>query len=571
MPEVSTLGSAVPGTVVSSGALITPGGDVGPTGPQGPAGSGTGDMLKSVYDTNANSVVDTCDSLAWSKVTGVPAAFTPLAHATTHLDNGTDAIPVATTTRTGLAPARSGTATTFLNGTGAYTTPTGVVPSAHASTHALGGSDQTSPDWTQIVNKPTSMTPSAHASTHVTGGSDVIALATSSARGLLTQVSGLTTDYVTGNNTCADLASAVTPTITAVRLRSFNALAYGNATFEVDQRNAGGLVTNPSNGIFACDRWIIARAASTMALNTQRTTVAGGISVPGTNFKISSCSLTVTVTTAQASLAAGDSYQIIQRVEGCTLRELIGDVHSVSILAQSSIANLAFGLAINDGSSRSLTKLCTLGTANTWQLLTFPNLPVFSAGGAWSLLPGNQGYQFIITLACGTTFMSPANDVWQTGNYVGAVGQQNFAATNGATFQLAFIQHEPGAVASLPMDLSYDSNLTSCERYFTKSYQLTDKPGTVTNVGFTTMFAQANQSPLCHIPFKRTMAKVPTITGYSNTSGASGNVRDNTAAADKAISFASGIGDGGFSGFSVTTPNAAIWNPSFHYSADSGW
>ena len=34
-------------------------------------------MLKSVYDTNANNVVDTCDSLAWSKLTGVPATFPP--------------------------------------------------------------------------------------------------------------------------------------------------------------------------------------------------------------------------------------------------------------------------------------------------------------------------------------------------------------------------------------------------------------------------------------------------------------------------------------------------------------
>jgi hypothetical protein len=123
-------------------------------------------MLKSVYDTNANNVVDTCDSLAWSKLTGVPAtfppdstamlksvydtngnnkvdgaesadsvpwtgitgrpaSFVPSAHAATHLDNGTDPVPVVTTVRTGLTPKLSGIAGTYLDGTGAYSSPSG--------------------------------------------------------------------------------------------------------------------------------------------------------------------------------------------------------------------------------------------------------------------------------------------------------------------------------------------------------------------------------------------------------------------------------------------------------------
>jgi hypothetical protein len=55
-----------------------PRGDTGATGPQGPPGtSGSGgDMTKAVYDTNNNGVVDTCDSLAWSKLTGTPPANT---------------------------------------------------------------------------------------------------------------------------------------------------------------------------------------------------------------------------------------------------------------------------------------------------------------------------------------------------------------------------------------------------------------------------------------------------------------------------------------------------------------
>jgi hypothetical protein len=127
-------------------------------------GTGTGDMLKAVYDTNSNGVVDTADSLAWSRLTGVPATFppdstgmlksvydtnsdnivdhaaladtapwtgitgkpatfAPSTHAPSHLDNGTDPIPVATTSRTGSLRTLNGTVTTFLDGTGNWSTP----------------------------------------------------------------------------------------------------------------------------------------------------------------------------------------------------------------------------------------------------------------------------------------------------------------------------------------------------------------------------------------------------------------------------------------------------------------
>lgn len=45
---------------------------------------GTGDMSKSVYDTNGNGIVDKAESVSWSGVTDKPSSFTPSAH--THDD-----------------------------------------------------------------------------------------------------------------------------------------------------------------------------------------------------------------------------------------------------------------------------------------------------------------------------------------------------------------------------------------------------------------------------------------------------------------------------------------------------
>jgi hypothetical protein len=59
------------------------------------AGGGTGDMLKSVYDTDNNGLVDSCDSLPYSRLTGAPAV--PAPSSTTPLMDGTAAVGTGTT------------------------------------------------------------------------------------------------------------------------------------------------------------------------------------------------------------------------------------------------------------------------------------------------------------------------------------------------------------------------------------------------------------------------------------------------------------------------------------------
>ena len=81
-------------------------------------------------------------------------ARTPTAHATSHKTGGSDAIKLdelaaptdittlnATTLLHGLVPKLPGNTTTFYRGDGAYASPDGGVPAAHASTHISSGSD----------------------------------------------------------------------------------------------------------------------------------------------------------------------------------------------------------------------------------------------------------------------------------------------------------------------------------------------------------------------------------------------------------------------------------------------
>jgi hypothetical protein len=435
-------------------------------------------------------------------------------------------------------------------------TAAGVAATTHAQT--VSGDDP------QLTN---ARTPTAHEASHVTG-SDQIPLASSSTRGLMNQTSGNTTDFIDGTNN----SQALQPAIWSVRLRSFNSL--GNSTFEVDQRNVGNAVANPAAGTMIVDRWQKA-GNGTYQVNCQQIPSGAGLVLPGTNYRISAQCFRVQLTTVQATLGTNDKLSIRTQIEGQRMRELINDVHSVSLIVNSSVAPLSFSLALYDpGLAHSLVKLCTISTANLWTLIQLPNIAVWSAAGNWSVLPGAVGYDLEICLAAGSGWTAPAADTWQNALFTGAPGMSNFCgqAVN-STFFLAFAQHEPGALCTTLQDCPFQQNLDDCLRYYTKSYHYGTVAATPsTGAGSAIFPAFAGNQPYCWQPFKKVMAKIPTVTSYSPTTGAINTMRDVTpGGVDRAVTAAVNVGDTGFSGFNITGANAANWIAQFNWTADTGW
>lgn len=399
-----------------------------------------------------------------------------------------------------------------------------------------------------------------HGPTHRPKGADPTPYTDAEDGGIWPAVTGSSMDVLTGDVACTS--------ISLVSNRMFNAL--GNSTFEVDQR-ISALATAGVAQTFM-DRWGIEKSGS-MGLTAQHVsaglTAAGGVPYPGSSNLITNSFARITVTTAEGSLGAGDYCRVYQLVEGTRLRELLGP-HSVMMVVRCSIANVACSVALRDPTAaHSLTQLVVIPLANVWTTVQLQNLSPWTVSGSFTMSPGVLGYRFDITLAAGSTYTAPANGVWNTGNYLGANGSTNFAAnTAGATFDIAFVQHQPGVVCSYPSDIAYNQNLEDCTRYWTKSHPLLSAPGATVAGGVTCIMTATGSQVVAPVQFARRMINAPTILGYNPTTGSVNTVQGpSTPQAITGVISASEIG---FGGFSLSTPAVAgVYN--FHYTADTGF
>jgi hypothetical protein len=216
-------------------------------------------MLKSVYDTNNNGIVDTCDTLVSSRVTGlgtaatanVPASGnatatqvvlgndtrladtrTPVPHQATH-NGGSDPIPLASSAAQGLCPPVDGTTIIVSGGKlVAQTTGTGdmlksvYVTGSPTNTNTIDNALAVQTHQVPTTGNATGAqlvlatdtrladqrTPLPHESTHLVGGSDPITLATASLAGLCPAVDN-TTIQVISSKLSAVVATSAAPGI----------------------------------------------------------------------------------------------------------------------------------------------------------------------------------------------------------------------------------------------------------------------------------------------------------------------------------------------------------------------
>jgi hypothetical protein len=192
--------------------------------PGGGGGGGTGTGLPpSPTENPTNYFLNGAvawSEIDWTVITGIPAAFPPSAHASTHSTNGSDPIE-------GLLPPLIDDPNLVLLSTGVwgtldYSSLTGVPPNTGGdmfkSVYDVNGDGivdvaalANAVPWSGVTNPPASFPPSKHAPSHSPGGSDPIPAASTSGAGLLNALSGNSTDYIGGDNACHGMVIATGP------------------------------------------------------------------------------------------------------------------------------------------------------------------------------------------------------------------------------------------------------------------------------------------------------------------------------------------------------------------------
>lgn len=231
-----------------------------------------------------------------------------------------------------------------------------------------------------------------------------------------------------------------------------------NGAMVIDQRNAGAATTVNTNAAltYTLDRWFGFGQATDGVFTVQQSTVAPAGFVN---------SLLVTVTTADTSIGAGQTYNVGQYIEGFNTADLNwgtanAKTITLSFWVRSSITG-TFGGSIRSAANRSYPFSYTINSANTWEYerITIPG----DTTGTWAT--GNtSGPQVWLSLGTGST-LSGATGSWQTGNLVSATGATSIMGTNGATFYITGCQFEVGVTATDFDYRPYGTELALCQRY----------------------------------------------------------------------------------------------------------
>lgn len=232
-----------------------------------------------------------------------------------------------------------------------------------------------------------------------------------------------------------------------------------NGAMQVAQR---GTVTGHTSGYGGPDRFQFDRSGAAAVTLSQDTSVPSGQGFSN-SFKID-------VTTADASLAAGD-YALFQgKVEAQNLQHLLyGTSEAKRVTLQFWVKSAKTGVHIVGLNAHDAgyynNQSYTIASANTWQkvVMTFDG---YQSGG----ITNDNGIGFAISwwLAAGSTYSGGtlASNTWHNIQANRAVGQVNVMDSTSNEWYITGIQLEVGDVATPFEHRSYGDELRRCQRYF---------------------------------------------------------------------------------------------------------
>lgn len=232
-----------------------------------------------------------------------------------------------------------------------------------------------------------------------------------------------------------------------------------NGAMQVAQR---GTTTSVVSGYGGCDRWKLIRAgasAFTLSKDSDAPTGSGFTS-----------SLKIDVTTADSSLAASDSVQILQQIEAQNLQRIKKGTSSAESLTlsfwiKSSVTGTYIVEWYEHDNSRHINKSYTISSADTWEFKTI-TIPGDTSGVIAN--DNGAGIQLSWWLMAGSDYTTGTLQTsWGAlDNTNRAVGQENAVNDAANNIFLTGVQLEVGETVTPFEHEDYGTTLRKCQRYF---------------------------------------------------------------------------------------------------------
>lgn len=288
-----------------------------------------------------------------------------------------------------------------------------------------------------------------------------------------------------------------------------------NPGMVIDQRNEGAAQAAITTGKFIVDRWKVVFSNAAVVTAQQSTNVPTG--------GVFQNSMGVTVTTADAAVAAGDVSLLQQIIEGSNITDLVGQTFTLQFWVRSAVTGTHCVSFRNSGNDRSYVAEYTINNANTWEQKSVTVAGGLPTAGTWNYGVG-IGLNVSWAMMAGSTFQTTAG-AWQTGNFVATSSQQNVMATTTNVFRITGVQLYLGSACPNFDSRSFQQELALCQRYYAKTFPQGTAPaqnaGVTGSIGY--LEPSANVGWYINWRFPVEMRTTPaTMTGY-NTSAADAN------------------------------------------------
>ena len=347
----------------------------------------------------------------------------------------------------------------------------------------------------------------------------------------------------------AELASLASASETALSNRNLII----NGAMQIAQRATSVTGIGASSGYFTLDRWRI--SAGTSAGRLTMTQTADGPSGFANCIKLD-------CTTADTSIAAGESLLLQTRFEGQDLQQLKKGTSDAELITVSfyvkANAAFTFGVELYDAdNTRQITKLFATTTGWVRHELTFPadTTGAFDDDNARSL-------SLQIWLHAGSDFASGTLNTaaWASSTSANrAAGIDSFFSSTDNNFFITGVQMEVGPVATPFEHRSVGQELALCQRYYWNTYNgaaIGSNTGQVNVIGRSA--GGQNYETISEGHFPTTMRAVPTMQIYNSITGTAGSIRgDSSDFATCVINFR------GVNYYSFNMSNVAIGQSTF--------